>query len=191
MVEATQAGGRPPAPGELELVRRFANTRDVEEGTDELSEPAALRCWLRREGLPGGDRRVDEAGLARVIEAREAIRSLALANGGEPADPAARATLNRAASRAPLRLRFEDGGATLEPEASGADAAIARLLSIVYAAMADGTWSRLKACRNDACEWLFYDRSRNRSGHWCTMGACGNVMKARSYRRRRAGSRRP
>ncbi|HEX6654657.1 MAG TPA: CGNR zinc finger domain-containing protein, partial [Candidatus Limnocylindria bacterium] len=35
----------------------------------------------------------------------------------------------------------------------------------------------------------FFDRSRNRSGTWCTMAVCGSRMKSRSYRsRRRAAS---
>ena len=48
--------------------------------------------------------------------------------------------------------------------------------------MADGTWRRLKACREDTCQWAFYDRSKNRSGTWCSMAVCGNRAKARAYR---------
>ncbi len=51
--------------------------------------------------------------------------------------------------------------------------------------MVDGSWQRLKACRNDACRWVFYDASKNRSGTWCTMSICGDKLKARAYRRRR------
>ncbi|HSO54001.1 MAG TPA: CGNR zinc finger domain-containing protein [Actinomycetes bacterium] len=50
--------------------------------------------------------------------------------------------------------------------------------------MGDGTWSRLKPCRNHGCRWLVYDHSTNRSGTWCTMSLCGNRGKARAYRRR-------
>lgn len=43
---------------------------------------------------------------------------------------------------------------------------------------------RLKICPN--CEWLFLDRSRNRSRTWCDMAVCGNRTKAkRHYRRNR------
>ena len=45
---------------------------------------------------------------------------------------------------------------------------------------------RLKICPN--CEWLFIDRSRNRSRTWCDMAVCGNRAKARlHYRRKRKG----
>ena len=56
----------------------------------------------------------------------------------------------------------------------------------MYDAMTAGTWDRLKVCRNDECQWAFYDRSRNRSGAWCTMAVCGNRMKGRAFRRRQA-----
>jgi predicted RNA-binding Zn ribbon-like protein len=58
------------------------------------------------------------------------------------------------------------------------------VLAIVAEAMAEGTWSRLKACREHSCEWAFYDRSRNRSGVWCSMEGCGNRAKARAFRER-------
>jgi predicted RNA-binding Zn ribbon-like protein len=50
--------------------------------------------------------------------------------------------------------------------------------------MHDGTWSRMKACRNDTCHWAFYDASRNRSGKWCSMAICGNRAKVANYRER-------
>jgi predicted RNA-binding Zn ribbon-like protein len=50
-----------------------------------------------------------------------------------------------------------------------------------------GTWGRLKACEREVCRWAFYDRSMNRSGHWCSMSVCGQREKSRrAYRRRRA-----
>ncbi|MFS0699276.1 CGNR zinc finger domain-containing protein [Cellulomonas sp. 179-A 4D5 NHS] len=52
-----------------------------------------------------------------------------------------------------------------------------------------GAWSRLRLCGNPDCRWAYCDSSPNRSGRWCAMGECGDVMKARAYRRRaRAGA---
>jgi len=87
------------------------------------------------------------------------------------------------------RAPDEDGRAELAPAAGGVDSSLARLLAIISSAMADGTWSRLKACRDDDCQWAFYDRSKNRSGTWCTMAACGNRSKARAYRKRERTAR--
>jgi predicted RNA-binding Zn ribbon-like protein len=57
------------------------------------------------------------------------------------------------------------------------DGAIGRVLAVVYGAMADGSWERLKACPREVCHWVFYDASRNRSGKWCAMSVCGNRTK--------------
>lgn len=47
---------------------------------------------------------------------------------------------------------------------------------------------RLKICPN--CQWLFLDRSRNRSRAWCDMAVCGNRVKAsRHYHRHREEGR--
>ncbi len=174
------------APGELELVRVFVNTLEVDEAVDELSSPAALTSWLRAQGLLQG-KAATRADLANARRLREALRVLLLANNGVSARKEAAVTLNRAARRAGLGVRFEpEGTARVEPEARGVDGALGRLLAIVSAAMANGSWERLKACRAEDCRWAFYDRARNRSRHWCSMAVCGNRTKARTFRRRHA-----
>jgi predicted RNA-binding Zn ribbon-like protein len=181
-----------PAPGRLELVRQFVNTRDVEEGTDELSSPSALAGWLAERGLLPRSRRLDDADLRRATALREGLRRLLRANHGEPVDREAVKVLNRQISKAPLVARFaDDGGLELEPAGSGLDAAVASLFEIVREAMLEGTWPRLKVCSADECEWAFYDRSRNRSGTWCEMAVCGNRAKVRTYRQRERGSAGP
>ncbi len=179
---------REAAPGDLELVRRFVNTRNVERGTDGLAGPAELVAWLEEHSLVARA----SAGPADVVAARqlrEAIRALLLENNGVSTRKEAALTLNRTARAAGLALAFDpDGGARLEPAARGVAGALGRLLAIVAAAMADGTWTRLKACRADDCRWAFYDRARNRSRHWCSMAVCGNRTKARAYRDRHAAA---
>ena len=47
---------------------------------------------------------------------------------------------------------------------------------------------RVKQCADDACSWLFMDKSRNNSRRWCSMKDCGNRAKAhRYYLRKRQG----
>lgn len=175
------------APGELELVRAFVNTLDVEKGTDSIATPAGLEGWLTAAGL-SSSLEPDAGGVARAGQVREAVRGLLLANNEGSSPPAAAAaTLDAAAGRARLRLSVEaDGRATLRSEAAGVDGALGQLLVIAYRAMETGTWDRLKACRNDTCRWGFYDLSRNHSGHWCSMSVCGNRKKVQAYRARRA-----
>ena len=140
----------------------------------------AWTCWTRM-GLP------QMKDLERSLALREGIRALILANNGEVIETVSISELNRAARSVCLTVRFDhDGGATLEPESSGVSAALGRILAAVVRATDEGTWGRLKVCSNDACQWAFYDRSRNRSGKWCTMEVCGCRMKARTFRQRQA-----
>lgn len=44
--------------------------------------------------------------------------------------------------------------------------------------------SRLKACANDGCAWLFVDTSRNHRRRWCDMRECGNRVKVRRHYQR-------
>jgi predicted RNA-binding Zn ribbon-like protein len=166
----------PAAPGRLELVRRFANTVDPEHGREVLHAPARLRDLLVDLGLLEPGAQVTQADLAAAHHLRDQIRALALANNGVPTD---------AALEAELVVRVDDRGAELVPPADDAAGALAALVGIVYTAQLDGTWPRLKACRREICRWLFYDRSRNRSGVWCSMAVCGNRTKTTAYRARR------
>jgi predicted RNA-binding Zn ribbon-like protein len=44
---------------------------------------------------------------------------------------------------------------------------------------------RLKKCLNPNCSHLFYDTSKNKTRNWCSMQSCGNIMKARSFHKRK------
>ena len=176
------------APSGLQLIADFVNTAELDEDREDLSDPAALRHWLGEHDLLPAGATVAETDLERALEVREAIRALLLANNGAPLDQDAVATLNRAAEAARLAVRFaEDGHAELVPSEQGVPGALARILGLTYTAMADETWPRLKACRDHACMWAFYDSSKNRSRTWCSMQTCGNRTKARAYRERRRG----
>jgi predicted RNA-binding Zn ribbon-like protein len=180
---------RQDAPGELELVRLYVNTLDVETGEDALERPERLAEWLKARGLAsGGALRATRVDHRNAIALREALREILLSHTeGAPAPEAAYRMLDESAARARLSVRFDEcGEARVEPAAGGVDAALGRLLKIVHAAIAEGTWTRLKACREHTCEWAFYDHTKNRSGTWCTMQVCGNRTKARAYRERRA-----
>jgi predicted RNA-binding Zn ribbon-like protein len=177
------------APGQLDTVRDFVNTLDREEETEELASPEALASWLAERGLLPEGASVGPAALRQAIELREALRRLLLANNGGPLDPDAIDTLNRTVADAALAIRFDRAGLpALAVTGGGAAAPVAPIAAIVYEAMVNGTWARLKACRADDCQWAFYDESRNRSGAWCDMAVCGNRAKVRAYRDRRAGS---
>ena len=174
------------APGELAVVREFVNTLDIEHGGDQLATPDELVAWLAAHDLLAAEAKARPGDVRRAALFREALRELLLSNndGHEVAHDAAR-TLDDVAARARLRLRVDDSGlARLEAEGKSVDAALGRLLITVYRAMENDTWARLKACRSDTCRWAFYDHSKNRSGHWCSMEVCGARHKSREYRAR-------
>ena len=170
------------APEPLAIVQRFVNTTDVKNEREWLSTPDELAAWLREAGLEL-DAAPGEADLARAHELREALRALLEANNGRPLSPDAVSTFNAAAATARLSPELDQRGAVrLEPYAHGVDASLGRIVAVALGAMLDGSWSRLKACRN--CRWAFHDYSRNRSASWCSMLLCGGRHKTRAYRRR-------
>jgi len=172
-----------PAPGRLELVRRFLNTADFENETDELETPDGARRWLVAQRLLARNARVGEGERIKLFELRDGLRALAWANNGAPVGREALAGLNRLASTASIGALFDESGdVRLVVDRGDVDRAVSALLAIVWEAIRDGSWSRLKACRGERCGWAFYDASRNRVGTWCSMAVCGNRAKTRAYR---------
>jgi predicted RNA-binding Zn ribbon-like protein len=178
-----------PAPGRLALVQRFVNTRHYRSGGDLLADAEEATAWLTGHGLLGAGERIGERERERLVEFREALRSLLSANNGMPGADAH--ALNDFITSVDLRVQFgSDGRPALESASSGGavERVVGSLLTEVVRAEAEGRWGRLKACSNEECRWAFYDASKNRSGRWCTMQVCGARHKMRAYRKRKLGS---
>ena len=155
-----------PAPEPLRRVQLFVNSTDREHGREWLPG------WLEEASLPPTE-------LERATRLREALRALLRVNREGGSAPEAQAAVNEAATR--VRVELREGRVAL----AGGDALDA-MTAISLTAMLDGSWLRLKVCRN--CEWSCYDKSKNRSGSWCSMQLCGNRLKTRAYRTRRRSS---
>jgi predicted RNA-binding Zn ribbon-like protein len=187
--EQIEPGGRPKAPGRLELLQRFINSHnhDFPPEWDRIGTPETAQAWLLEKRLLAPGDRVSNADVARLRGLREAIRALVIANQrGEPGAAAA-SVIRELSGAAQLTVGVDDaGGTALEPAQRGLDGAVATLLGILHEAQLSGHWSRMKACRQ--CEYAFYDRSKNRSAAWCDMSICGNRTKNRAYYRRRRSS---
>jgi predicted RNA-binding Zn ribbon-like protein len=188
--EQVEPGGRPKAPGRLELLQRFINSynHEVPGDWDRLGTPRKAQAWLRQKGLVGSGTPVSAQDAARLRELREAMRALIMANQARRPDTAPDAApvdvIRAAAGTAQLRVAIDDAGRTsLEPESPGVNGAMATLLGILHEAQLTGDWRRLKGCRQ--CGYAFFDRSKNRSAAWCAMSICGNRVKNRAYYRRR------
>lgn len=172
---------------DLELVQDFVNSADFEEERDDLLDARGLVRWLAAHRLAGARARASEREAADARAVREALRELLRANNGIDVDEAAAAaTLDAAARRAALTVRFDTGVVRLVPGTRGVQGALGSVLAAAAEAMADGSWQRLKACRADDCRWAFVDQARNHSRQWCDMRVCGNRQKARVFRARHA-----
>ncbi len=177
---------RPPAPGALELVRRFVNTRNAESGADALATPEGLTTWLRENGLLDRKTRATKVDLAEARAVREALRAMGRRNNGIPCECDA-ACLEAAAERSRLVLAFDAfGGSALRPSSSGVDGALGNLLAAVYCSMLDRSWLRFKVCAGESCSWAYYDHSKNGCSRWCSAEGCGNRDKVKRFRERRA-----
>jgi predicted RNA-binding Zn ribbon-like protein len=184
------------APMPLLLVQAFVDTLDQDLGTDILAHADQARAWLADAGLrvpdperpDPGFRGFEDLRLAR--EVRESVRALiGHDSGDDPLTPDDLGPLEQVLSQARPRLEVGvDGQVRLGPDRPARALAdgLLGLLLIIRDAQADGSWDRLKLCGNPDCRWAFYDRSHSRRGAWCDMASCGNRVKNRNLRARRA-----
>ena len=176
----------PEVPQAVAVVRDFVNTTDHETGTDDLTTPAELTRWLVGRDLMPRASRATPADLAAALQLRAGLRrALELNHDG---DPAALPELSEALSTQPVSLTWSPAGAVLTTTTSGVRGGLARIAIAAHEATTEGVWWRLKICASDECEWAYYDHSKNRSRSWCEYG-CGNKIKTRAYRARRAAVR--
>jgi predicted RNA-binding Zn ribbon-like protein len=178
------------APPSLLLVQAFVDTLDLDLRTDVLAHSDEARAWLADAGLREEDQPGFDADLRLAREARESLRAMIGRNTGGPAlTEAELRPLEQVTSQAALRLQVTADGRVGLGTGGGARRladGLAGLLLAIRDAQADGSWDRLKLCGNPDCRWAFYDRSRSHQGAWCEMASCGNRLKNRNLRARRA-----
>jgi predicted RNA-binding Zn ribbon-like protein len=173
------------APDALEVVRSFMSMHDHEPGisADRPPSVATIERWLRDRSLIGDDEPAVPAELEWALQVQEALRSRVRAYAGGPPDPTAERVLDRAAVEARLRVRF-GAREPIQPEAGGVRGAIGRLVGGAFLAELDGSFRRLRECHDPECTTIFFDRSKNHTGKWCSMAGCGNRNKVRRFRER-------
>ena len=173
-----------PAPGRLELVRHLLNSDDRFHGIDHSRDVESLNRYLAR--IDSGHAVSDHQQLAGFRVLRDATRDLLV----NPSD-AARASFNDLARTHPMTIWMDE---ETRPRLRGAttyghtplDALVEDSLAAVHEAMLTEQWSRLRACQRFDCSWIYYDGTPGTSMRWCSTDPCGNVMKTRAYRARRA-----
>lgn len=165
------------APEPLRQIQQYVNTIDLSHDREWLTG------WLLEQGLLTPTK----ADLDRARTLREAIRELLYANNHPEQTTLPRSaleTLNVAANKAQVTIDFAQPA--LSVRAAGLDKILGQIAVVSYLSITDGSWNRLKCCRNHDCRWAFYDHSKNRSATWCSMQLCGNRTKIRTYRQRKA-----
>lgn len=172
-----------PAP--VRLIRDFVNTAEPELGTDQLTGPHAL-ATLQHIGLAPRRGRLTAADLRLLVGVREGLRAVLLDHAGHETPSPALGELDEILRTVPLTVSLGSRVVSVRSvDSRTAHHVIAAVLSAVVAAPAED-WRRLKVCSRDSCRWAFYDTSRNRSGRWCSMAGCGNIVKMRrAYRVRK------
>ncbi|MFF3495276.1 CGNR zinc finger domain-containing protein [Streptomyces sp. NPDC002795] len=197
------------APASAQLVQAFANTLDVEEGTDELDTARKLDTWLREQGLLRGGAQVHSPDHALCLRMRAGIREELGVHVGDQADPALQREATAALRELPVVVTTgvgdtgaadagtvptesgttSTGGHSVlvpDPDLTAPRKALAAL-AIAWSELAvTGEAARLKRCSEHACAWVFWDTSKNRSRRWCSMRVCGNRAKARRYAARQS-----
>ena len=169
------------APGDLELVRRFCNSINRENGADRFATRAGFDRWLRSEGRTATKPSPKE--LRDVVAFREALHAITRANHEHDSPADAWAALAEVLDAVNIRIRAGRDGLDLVAESRSRTAAVLGELALTcMRAQEDGTLRRLKSCVH--CEWTIYDASKNQSGRWCSMNVCGARLNARAYRQR-------
>lgn len=202
-----KGGGIATAAGYLyeltggELCLDLANTLDsrpTEEPRELLGDYDDLVRWsvqakiltpraarrLHRKAARHGRRAA--AALRRARSLREAIFELfaASARGEAPSD-AALDSLNECLPDALGRLRLAREGSGYSWAWDDRDALDTMLWPVIRSAaelLTSERLDRVRVCSAEDCDWLFVDRSKNRSRRWCDMTVCGNRRKVRRFR---------
>lgn len=178
-----------PAPGDLEVVRKFLNTWKISNETrqeeDQFAAGNDVYLFAKENHLSASENK--DEGFEEIKQFRSEIRKN-LRRKTETIH------LNRLLKKYSVYPVLVDDVNKKTPkvifESSGS--ICGQLLSIIVQSIADGNWEKLKECPD--CKWVFYDHTRNSSKVWCGMyaihekgRACGTISKVKRFRERKKG----
>lgn len=180
------------ASSDAGLVADFANTRDLrtfiprghphrDGTTDLIGSPEDLHAWLVARDLIAESAVVSELDHARVLDLRANLRAALDRSRSADQHEAARAVT------VPLQVEVDsrEGPRLVSPD-RGIDQAIGHITAAALRTTLTGELWRLRVCAAHDCNWVFYDKSKPGRGRYCAPDSCGNRVKTRAYRRRKA-----
>lgn len=115
--------------------------------------------------------------LENLRQARDGLQSMV--RSGEDAEGRVSAALRHAA----LVPEVTGSGVRWDLQAPANEILAARAV-LGWSRVLSQLPGRLRACANIECNLFLVDHSRPGTARWCSMAACGNRMKARTYARR-------
>src|SRR3989304_4206515 len=164
MIDITGHDTSPPAPGDLELLQRFVNLHEHDEG-GRPADPSLemIRPFLVSRGLLTPKERLSAADRETYLRLRNAIRGLVGADPEKPIPAAAAEVIDRIGLAAGLPPHFRAAGSpTLEPRGGGGvAAAFGSMVAIAFVAAYDGTFEHLKSWADGTGRGGFSDKPKN------------------------------
>jgi predicted RNA-binding Zn ribbon-like protein len=182
---ANTVGGTHVRPSHDHL-RSYADVVRFAELAGVLDRRSVDRLLARAKREPVRAAAVLELGVAL----REAIWGVfsALASGEVPRDVDLALIGDAAASGAARsRLVYDRAGVgwSMAPESDDLERPLWAVARSAADLLTSPDHARVKECASATCEWVFLDKSRNRSRRWCDMSDCGNRAKARRFQERK------
>jgi hypothetical protein len=191
---ATTRYGLSVAPGNLGLVQDFLNT--ITEGTiappDLLDTLASAQEWADK--VTEQWISIDELGWAKTLPRLTENDRKALVAFRDRLFEALFGYSHSETASEPGRNTFHPvmtvsaGAIDLRPDGEGWQYFETALLLICHQGQLEGVLRRMKACKSETCDVVFFDRSNNNSGAWHDVKVCGNRANVRAYRERSASS---
>jgi predicted RNA-binding Zn ribbon-like protein len=151
-----------------------------------LRAPADLAEWLAWCELKIPSANVDADDLATAEQLREAIWwCIQDLLGKQPPSRRWLRVLNAAASVSPLVPKIDTRSGRVRWYRPTARAALSDIARDAIDLLGDvDQRARVRECANPQCALVFYDDSRPGRRRWCRPQRCGDIMRARAYRRR-------
>lgn len=191
---ATTRYGLSVAPGNLGLVQDFLNT--ITEGTiappDLLGTLTSAQEWADK--VTEQWISIDELGWAKNLpkltendrEALVAFRDQLFEGlfGYSHSETVSVPGRDNATYRPLMTVSTE--GIELRPDGKGWQYFETALLLICHQSQLEGVLRRMKSCKSETCDVVFYDRSNNNSAVWHDVKLCGNRANVRAHRARSA-----
>jgi predicted RNA-binding Zn ribbon-like protein len=186
-VEPVVLGGCDPSVlRSINLLVSFVSSTASRGGRPEqLGNETDFAAWVHENGLGETGEQPTDADAAVARELRAALIGVFRAHCDCATAPVGEAEsyLRRAARRYPVAAAVDAKGCRFEAVQPGVPGVFGTILAAAADAAAQGSWPRLKMCKNATCYAGFYDKTRNQSGQFCS-SACNSQASMRAYRER-------